>query len=167
MRLALASLLVLTCACVTPALPQPGDDDVEEQPDAAPPPPDAPENCEVKVQNVGTGHHNPGLACLECHNGQEAGAPVFTIGGTVFEDAAGTIPAVGATVIVIDGNGTVVKLPTQRNGNFYTSAQLVPPFVTAVSECPDTVPMLSNFVDGDCNSCHSGVDAPGRVLFDP
>jgi hypothetical protein len=166
LRLAFASLAAsFAVACVTPDLPPRTQDDAE--PDAQPPPPDARLDCEVKHNAVGSGYHNPGTPCLECHNGQQAGAPRFSIGGTVFRDAAGTIPVVGATVIVIDGNGLVVKLPTQQNGNFYSQAILSPPFVTAVSQCPDNVPMLSNFVSGDCNSCHRAVGEPGYVVFRP
>jgi cytochrome c5 len=159
LRLALATVLLATAACVTPALPLP-----DQQADAGVPT-DAPDNCEVRVENVGDGHHNPGTACLECHNGQAAGAPVFTLAGTVYKDAAGTIPKTHATVIVYDGDGNVVKLPTAANGNFYTQAALAPPYFTAVSQCPATAPMAQNFSDGDCNSCHSGAASPGRILF--
>lgn len=164
LTLAATSFAALAAACVTPPLPDTGG-----QPDAAPPidaaPPDAPEGCELRVQNVGTGYHNPGTACLDCHQGQQPGAPYFSTGGTIYKDAAGTIPKVGATVIVIDGNGVMVKMPTMRNGNFYTSIPLSPPFTTWVSECPDNVPMISNFVDPDCNSCHRETGQPGRVVF--
>ncbi len=155
--------LALAGACTTPELPDLGGD----EPDATPPPPDARLDCEPEHASVGSGYHNAGLACLECHNGQEAGAPVFTLGGTAYADEAGTVPLVGATIIVIDGDGNVVKLPTQQNGNFYTQAQLSPPYITAVSQCPDNIQMVQNFSDGDCNSCHSGTGAPGRVTFDP
>jgi hypothetical protein len=161
LRLVLASLLLVTAACVTPPLPQP----IEEAPDAGVVPPDAPDNCEPLVANVGGGHHNPGQNCLECHNGQDPAAPVFTLAGTVFKDAAGTIPKTRATVIVYDGDGNVVKMSTQLNGNFYTSAALTPPFFTAISQCPNEEQMNENFSDGDCNSCHSGAAAPGRIIF--
>jgi hypothetical protein len=161
LRLVLAALLLVAAGCITPELPQP----IEEIPDAMPPPPDAPDNCELYVDAIGSGYHNPGQNCLECHNGQAAGAPVFTLAGTVFKDAAGTIPKTHATVVVYDGDGTVVRLPTATNGNFYTQAALTPPYFTAVSQCPNTVPMNQNFVDGDCNSCHNGTAAPGRILF--
>jgi hypothetical protein len=171
LRLALVSFsllaLVGVTACIEPELP-----DLTEEPDAAPPPPppDAALDCEPREFQVGTGHHNPGLACLECHNGQDPAAPIYTLAGTVFQDLQGTIPKVGATVIIIDGDGTVVKVPTQQNGNFYTPAGLTPPFNTAVSQCGapiENLPMITNFVDGDCNSCHSGpATEPGYVVFD-
>jgi hypothetical protein len=163
--LALVSLLLAAgaTACTTPGFP-----DIPDQPDAAPPTPDAKLDCELKVQSVGDGHHNPGQNCLDCHNGQQQaqGAPIFTIGGTLYKDAAGTIPRIGATVIIIDSNGKVVKVPTQQNGNFYSSAQLTAPYSLGVSECPgENKPMISQTPDGDCNSCHTGAGAPGRILF--
>jgi hypothetical protein len=161
LRIALATLLIAFAACVTPELPQP----IEEVPDAMPPPPDAPDNCEPYVASIGSGYHNPGQNCLECHNGQDPAAPIYTLAGTVFKDAAGTIPKTHATVVVFDANGNVVRIPTTANGNFYTSAQLTPPYYTAVSQCPTTVPMQTNFVDGDCNSCHGATGSPGRILF--
>lgn len=169
LRLALVSLSLLAAtACIAPELPA-----AEDPPDAAPPPPpDAQLDCEPRIFQVGTGHHNPGMPCLDCHNGQQQdlGANIYKLAGTVFQDREGTIPKVGATVIIIDGEGTVVKLPTQQNGNFYTAAQLVPPYNTLVSQCGapvENLPMITNFVDGDCNSCHSGpATEPGFVVFD-
>ncbi|MCA9675248.1 MAG: hypothetical protein H6708_22125 [Kofleriaceae bacterium] len=154
--------------CLDPfGLPDPPDP--QDQVDAALPPdatpPDAaPGDCVPQVQSVGSGYHNPGQNCLECHNGQAAGAPVFSIGGTAYK-SDGVTPLSGSTVILIDAAGTVLHLPTQQNGNFYSQAQLVPPYITAVSRCPTNAQMIENFRDGDCNSCHSGVDQPGRITF--
>lgn len=165
LRLAFVSL-AFAGACVTPELPDPP----AEGPDAAPPidapPPDAPDGCELRITNVGTGHHNPGTDCLSCHQGQDPLAPYLSIGGTAYKDAEGTEPIAGATVIVIDGNGNVIKLPTMQNGNFYTSVTLTPPFSTGITMCPDTIPMITNFTDGDCNSCHRATGSPGRVWLD-
>jgi hypothetical protein len=166
LRLAAVPLVaIVATACTTPELPDLGDDDVE--PDATPLPPDARLDCELAHSSGSSGYHNPGTACLDCHNGQQAGAPIFTFAGTVYADRAGTIPVVDASVIVIDGDGQIVSVKTTRNGNFYTQANLSPPYITAVSRCPDNVPMVTNFVDGDCNSCHSGAGSPGRVVFNP
>jgi hypothetical protein len=152
-------LALLLAGCTTPELPQ--------SVDAAPVPPDAELDCEPLVDGLGTGYHNPGTACLDCHQGQQPSAPFFTLAGTVFKDAAGTLPARGATVIVVDGDGTVIKMPTQLNGNFWSSVPLAPPLTTVLSRCPDNIPMISNFVDGDCNSCHGGVGDPGRIVLGP
>src|SRR5690349_9431778 len=106
LRLALVSLFLSLAACITPSFPTPP----EEAPDAAVVPPDAPDNCELPVDNVGDGHHNPGQNCLDCHNGQQQGAPIFTLAGTVYKDAAGAIPKTRATVIIVDGDGNTVKI---------------------------------------------------------
>jgi hypothetical protein len=163
-RLAFALLLASSsmAGCLTPDFPA-----IPSNPDANPPPPvDAMLDCELRVYPVGDGHHNAGQDCLTCHNGQAQGANVFTFAGTVFKDTAGTIPKTGATVIVIDSAGTVSKAVTQANGNFYSSDPLVAPYSVGISECPPpSIPMVENFSDGSCNSCHSGAQAPGRVIF--
>ncbi len=151
-------------ACVQPSLPPPD----EEAPDAMPPAPDAmiDLDCEPRIQSVPSGYHNPGQECLSCHNGQQAGAPIYKIAGTAFQ-RDGVTPQAGGTIIVIDANNNVVKLATGQNGNFYSSANLTPPYITMTSMCPgDNKPMITNFVDGDCNSCHrsDGTD-PGQVKF--
>jgi hypothetical protein len=172
LRTSLALTLAATAAaslagCLDPfGTPDPIEN--PDDPDAGPaidaPPPDANLECEPRVNQVTSGYHNPGTNCLECHNGQQAGAPVFTFGGTAYAQDKVT-PVVGATVIVIDAAGTVVKVPTMQNGNFYSSTPLVPPYITGMSRCPDNVTMIQNFRDGDCNSCHGPVGAPGRVTF--
>ncbi len=139
-----------------------------DRPDAGPiidaPPPDANLTCEPQVNQVTSGHHNPGTDCLTCHNGQEAGAPIFTFGGTAYK-RDGITPLSGATIIVIDAEGLRVKVPTMQNGNFYSATPMVPPYVTGLSQCPSTATMIENFRDGDCNSCHRDTGSPGRVRF--
>ncbi len=164
MRPLLTIALALLGACVQPSFPP----DQPDVPDAAPPEPDAmiELDCEPRVQAVGSGHHNPGTECLTCHNGQQVGAPIFKIAGTAFQ-RDGVTPQRGGTIMVIDANNQVVKLVTQTNGNFYSSANLTPPYITLTSMCPgENTPMITNFVDGDCNSCHrsDGTD-PGLVKF--
>lgn len=163
-RLGIVSALALLGACVQPTLPE----QQADAPDAMPPAPDAmlDLDCEPRIQQVPSGYHNPGTECLSCHNGQQAGAPIYRLAGTAYQ-RDGATPQVGGTIIVIDANGTVVKLPTAQNGNFYTSLNLIPPYITMTSMCPgDNTPMITNFVDGDCNSCHrnDGTD-PGLVKF--
>lgn len=163
MRALLTFALVLIGACVQPSFPP----DQPDEPDAAPPAPDAMVDldCEQRVTSTADGHHNPGQECLTCHNGQQPGAPIYKIAGTAFQ-RDGVTPQKGGTIIIIDANNQVVKLTTMTNGNFYSSANLTPPYIALTSMCPgENTPMIENFVDGDCNSCHSGVDDPGRVQF--
>jgi len=155
---------LLLGACVQPSFPP----DQPDAPDAMPPEPDAmiDLDCEPRIAPVPSGYHNPGMECLSCHNGQQLGAPIFKIAGTAFQ-RDGITPQVGGTIMIIDANGTVVKLPTTQNGNFYSSANLTPPYIAITSMCPgDNTPMIANFVDGDCNSCHTGGGTePGFVKF--
>ncbi len=155
----------------------------EQFPDPPAEPPDAPDaappvdafidpTCEQPVFTTGDGHHNPGTECLSCHNGQQTpeaiGAPIFSIGGTLFADRAATIPRKGVTVIILDAEGRRLEMVSQANGNFYSNITLVPPYITFASRCPDpNVPMIENFRDGDCNSCHRAElnKDPGPIVF--
>ncbi|RMH39523.1 MAG: hypothetical protein D6689_16275 [Deltaproteobacteria bacterium] len=102
------------------------------------------------------GKHNPGMACLSCHDG--AGAPAFTAAGTAFTDAAGTTPAAGATVHLVAADGTDVALPVAANGNFWTDRPLAFPMHARAGACPEVREMLSpvDATGGDCNKggCH-------------
>ncbi|MCA9678317.1 MAG: hypothetical protein H6708_09450 [Kofleriaceae bacterium] len=112
--------------------------------------------CEPAQAVTPDGHHNPGQVCLGCHDGNTAGAPLFTLAGTLYDSAAGTNPVAAATIIVTDANGTELKLPTSNNGNFFTSTALTLPITVAASKCPDTRMMSGNPAVTDCNSCHAG-----------
>jgi hypothetical protein len=126
-------------------------------PDAMIAPPDAKKTCEVPVTNVGDGHHYAGENCMDCHNGDSAnGAPKFTVAGTLYNGPSGVKPVPNATVTLIDAMGREFRLPTQQNGNFWTSADVALPVTSAASSCPKTKPMVSPSL-GNCNSsgCHS------------
>jgi hypothetical protein len=127
--------------------------------------PDASElACEEPVQNVGSGNHNPGQPCMMCHSPAGPG-PNWKLAGTVYTDAAGTDPVVGATIVVIDANGTRFELPTATNGNFYTPQNVAFPVTVEASKCPDSNPMIAQSATGDCNSggCHSAGSTSGRI----
>src|SRR5437868_6070948 len=42
-------------------------------------------NCIAKAAAVIDGHHNAGQPCLQCHDGNTAGANKFTAAGTVYD----------------------------------------------------------------------------------
>jgi hypothetical protein len=97
----------------------------------------------------------PGDACLDCHgSGGEQGA--FTVAGTVFTDASGSAGVDGATVTLVDADGTEVTLSTNSAGNFYTSKALAFPVDVTITKGNDTVEMSSAASNGNCNSCHDG-----------
>ena len=112
--------------------------------------------CEPETSPMGTGYHNPGMACLTsgCH--ANGGGPAFTVAGTVFVNETTATPAPGATVVVVDGDGTRFELVTAQNGNFWTNQPMVFPILVKASQCPHDNPMISLSQTGDCNAgnCH-------------
>src|SRR5262245_44353784 len=65
--------------------------------------------CRNEVLGVGDGHHNPGQDCMQaaCHAiGGDANAPDWVLSGTLYTDAAGTAPNVGATITIQDSQNT-------------------------------------------------------------
>ncbi len=137
-------------------------------------------NCEVISASPPDGHHNPGMGCRSaaaCHNAQLGlgnQAPEYSVGGTIYKDAAGTMPYGGATVFVSVG-GATKKTIAATNGNFWFVPALLPaPTATATgttkaSACPNTTAMAGTLGGGggDCNSgsCHAaGAQGPIFVL---
>jgi len=122
-------------------------------------------NCDPLATNNTDGHHNAGQTCLQsgCHLvGQTgAGAPEYSVAGTLWRDSGGASPYANATIEVTIG-GTTHKLVTATNGNFFSPPALTPaptagsPGTTKASACPSTLPMSENLVDngGNCNNCH-------------
>jgi hypothetical protein len=136
---------------------------IDIPPDASP---DA-KTCEQAVTDVGNGKHFAGENCMDCHDDNTAdGAPTFTIGGTLYNGPSGVEPVPNATILIIDADGREFRLPTQQNGNFYTSAPVKLPVRSAASQCPKTKPMLAVSL-GNCNSagCHSKTGGAGRVYL--
>lgn len=120
--------------------------------------------CEPAATILPAGNHNAGQACLTCHVlGNADGAPPFSLAGTLYDSAAGTAPLAAGTIVVTDANGVTLKLATATNGNFYTSATIAWPVTVKASKCPDEVPMGSQPAVGDCNGCHTGIAAQGRI----
>lgn len=124
--------------------PTPGD------PDAAPA-----SDCVPASAVIPDGHHNPGLACLACHDGNTAGAPVWTAAGTLYADNGGVTPLAGATVIITDAAQNEIRVVTANNGNFYTGKAIQFPIHVTASRCPDSATMQNPQQVGDCNSCHA------------
>jgi hypothetical protein len=116
--------------------------------------------CQPAVAVRGTGHHNPGQSCLAsgCHRG--GGGPTFTVAGTLYATPRGDRPMPGSTIVVVDGDGHRLLLPTAANGNFWTSEPVVFPLLVKASQCPADNPMISLSQIGDCNAggCHGPSD---------
>jgi len=103
MRLSLALLLLTGCIGTTP----------EEELAAAqgddPNPPEGP-------------FHRPGQRCLACHGeSYNPGGEVFLLAGTVYRRAGDAVGLAGAEVEVTDDDGKVLRITTNRAGNFMVS----------------------------------------------
>ncbi|MDB5216848.1 MAG: hypothetical protein JWO86_4775 [Myxococcaceae bacterium] len=91
-----------------------------------------------------------GQACKNCHG--------FFMGGTVFADAAGTIPAPGVEVRARDNAGNAVSAWTDQDGNFYvpSAGAVTMPAHIGVRNAATTKLMSSTISSGTCASsaCH-------------
>lgn len=111
---------------------------------------------------------NPaGQACLSCHKLGGAGVE-FTIGGTVYKDVAGTIPAPQVQMSVRDNAGVTRSVYTDANGNFFVlkadAGALTPPAQPGVRDAANTRLMSGAIADGNCNNCHkNGGQTPINV----
>ena len=119
--------------------------------------------CKQKVTSYGSGHHNPGQNCLNCHAGE------FSLAGTLYSAGTGGSVIAGASITVKDASGASVDLVTQANGNFYTTQSFQFPVTLYASECqiqmagvPMTATVSSS--NGGCNmsGCHT-TSAQGRI----
>lgn len=119
-------------------------------------------DCADPVEATSDGHHYEGLACLGCHTG--AGAPEFSLAGTLYADPDGTTPLDGFNVSFVDADGSRIDVVTSLNGNFYSADPITFPVTAFVSACPDVVPMPILLTLGDCNGCHVAGD---RITFSP
>lgn len=106
--------------------------------------------------------HNVGQNCMNCHKPGGGEAPVWTVAGTVYNEA---LTATNSNAMVKlytgpDGTGTLkYAIQVDSKGNFYTSGAidfaggLYPSVVGATS----TKYMSSPITNGACNSCHTGI----------
>jgi len=136
-------------------------------------------NCIAKAAPVIDGHHNAGMACLQCHDGNTAGANKFTAAGTVYDKlslAAGAQGLSGVTIEITDANGTKVSVVTASQGapgNFWTDQALVFPLTVRASACPadrpmtETVAAAANVAAGGGNCSRSGCHDSAMIIHVP
>jgi len=111
--------------------------------------------CKNKVTSYGSGHHNAGQDCMQCHGD-------FGLAGTLYTTATGSTAIAGATITVKDASGQMFDMVTQANGNFYTFNSVAFPVQVWASECQisQTAQMMVSQVQsssgGGCNmsGCH-------------
>ncbi len=125
---------------------------------------------------------NAGQGCMTaagCHNlalGLGAGAPEYSYAGTLYLDAAGTMPAAGATILLTSA-GVTRKLIAGNTGNFTEVPGLLAgpsgtsTATSSASSCPTTTAMVGLLVagNGNCNqggTCH-GTGAAGTGTQGP
>jgi hypothetical protein len=100
-----------------------------------------------------------------CH-GPGGGETPFLIGGTVYKDYKGTIPAAGVEIRVQDMAGHAVSVYSGMNGNFYIHSNgsgVTLPAMVAARDGTTTRPMITQLTTngfnvgvGTMGSCASG-----------
>ena len=106
----------------------------------------------------GNGAHNPGTSCNDHHHN-------FLIGGTVYKDYQGTIPAVSVEVRLVDPAGNTVSAYSGPEGNFYIDPSnangVTLPATVGARDGTTTRPMITTLT-GSMGSCgQSPCHVPG------
>jgi mono/diheme cytochrome c family protein len=120
--------------------------------------------------NRGSQNMNPGMDCIVCHTKGEG--PRFAAAGTVYtkiDEKDLEFGVEGAIVQITDAKGQVVKLTTNKAGNFFANRQTFAfPITAKVIYKDKTREMYSPQKTADCAACHQakGVGgAPGRIMI--
>jgi hypothetical protein len=78
-----------------------------------------------KYKTKGRGLHHPGENCGRCHRvGGRAEAYLFTMAGTLYGDRSGRSVLKGGEIIMQDREGNVVKMTSNKAGNFWTTTSI-------------------------------------------
>jgi hypothetical protein len=95
-------------------------------------------------------------ACFSCHGG--GGAPSMVFGGTIFADAAGTMPLANAEIRVVAASGTAYSTHSDQDGNFFVFGTPLQSGSAGARDATDVHLMARSAPSGDCNSstCHGG-----------
>ncbi len=136
-------------------------------------------NCIAAATPTIDGHHNAGQPCLQCHDGNTAGANAFTVAGTVYDKlslAAGAQGLAGVTIEITDANNTKVTVVTASQGaagNFWTAQPLTFPLKVRASQCPadrpmsETVAAAANVAAGGGNCSRTGCHDSNMIIHVP
>jgi hypothetical protein len=134
-------------------------------------------NCIAAATPTIDGHHNAGLACLTCHDGNTAGANKYSAAGTLYDiTTTPPQPVSGATIELVDANGTKVTVVTASSGapgNFWTDVALVFPVTVRASKCPFDRPMPTQLAagatiaQGDGNCARAGCHDTNNLMHMP
>jgi mono/diheme cytochrome c family protein len=116
---------------------------------------------------------HPGMSCIGCHQAIGGEAPAYIVAGTVYtklDEPDDVLGVEGATVQVTDSKGQVVKLDTNKAGNYFLrsrGASLAAPLSVKVIFKGKERKMLTSPPSGNCLLCHTAkgaAGAPGRVI---
>jgi hypothetical protein len=120
--------------------------------------------------------HRPGQPCLVCHGGSGPATVEFAVAGTIYQAQSGeVVPQNGATITVVDTNGSQATATTNSAGNFWViESDWTPTFpvhVEAVAYGNVSDSMFTHIGrDGSCATCHSdppGGDLVGHIFLAP
>jgi hypothetical protein len=128
--------------------------------------------------------HRPGSPCVLCHSKRGGKGPEFSLGGTLFFRPPNSepLPAENYVVRVLDSEGELFDLVSNRCGNFYLPKETFEPAfplnVSIFSRDPTdpqkliaNEPMVSRIGrDGSCAACHKHPESsfsPGVSFVTP
>lgn len=104
-------------------------------------------------------NHNVGKSCMDCHGKNET---AFLLGGTIYKDYAGSTPAAGVEIRVVDTNGHAASTYSNSDGNFFIKSggsTVALPAVVGARDGTTARPMITQLTGamGSCGqaSCHS------------
>ena len=95
-----------------------------------------------------TANHNVGRSCMDCHGKNET---AFLIGGTIYKDYAGTAPAAGVEIRIVDTNGHAASTYSNSDGNFFiksSGSTVALPAVVGARDGTLARPMITQLTGG-------------------
>jgi hypothetical protein len=118
--------------------------------------------------------HRPGQPCITCHDGAIGSPPVFSVAGTIYENATDLIAAQNANVTLTGADNKYYVATTNEVGNFYVSPKDFTPVYPMKVEVTwnGTMVFMTSVVgrDGSCADCHkdpAGPASAGHVYIPP
>lgn len=122
--------------------------------------------------NKGSELMRPGWDCVSCHRKSGEG-PLFLVAGTVYtglDEPDDRFGVEGAVVQLTDATGKVLRLTSNRSGNFMSGKndKVAMPYAAKVLFKGAERSMAARQSTGNCAMCHTAkgvAGAPGRVVI--
>jgi hypothetical protein len=125
-------------------------------PPPPPPPPSVFDGAPAYQLHAGGRAHNAGRDCMQCHQGSDGEAPIFSFGGTLYDPSGA--PVSGAEVRLVDASGKATSVYTATNGTFYAGGRgFAGPARVGVRNANQALDMFTPLQatnGGACSSCH-------------